>query len=249
MTLMPNDRYARQILFSNLGLSGQARLAASSVTVAGCGAVGGHSAMLCVRAGIGRVRLVDHDLVEWSNLHRQILYTEADAQAGALKAETAARRLAEVNTETELEPVVAEITPSTVDDLLHGADLVLDGLDTMAARYLVNDACRRAGRPWIYAGVDGATVSVAAFGPAGPCLHCLWPEQLDSGDSELTRPAVINTAPAAAAAWQVTEALRLLTGSEPRPLLLRGDLWNGTMSQIELTRDPECTGCGGGASP
>ncbi|MCD4748100.1 MAG: HesA/MoeB/ThiF family protein [Thermoanaerobaculales bacterium] len=245
MTQKADDRYARQILFPNLGESGQTRLAASSVAVAGCGAVGGHAAMLCVRAGIGRVRLVDHDQVEWSNLHRQVLYTEADARAGALKAETAALRLAEVNAETELEPIVAEITPSTVDNLLNGVDLVLDGLDTMAARYLVNDACLRAGRPWVYAGVDGATVSVAAFGPTGPCLRCLWPELFDRTESGLTRPAVINTAPAAAAAYQVTKALRLLTGSAPRPLLFRGDLWDGTMSRIELVRDPECTCCGG----
>jgi len=245
MVSKPNDRYARQILFPHLGESGQARLAVSSVAIAGCGAVGGHAAMLCVRAGVGRVRLLDHDRVEWSNLHRQILYTEADAQSGALKAETAANRLAEVNTETELEPIVAEITPATVDDLLDGIDLVLDGLDTMAARYLVNDACLRAARPWIYAGVDGATVSVAAFGPTGPCLRCLWPEFHDEGEVQPTRPAVVNTAPAAAAAWQVTEALRLLTGNAPRHLMFRGDLWEGTMNRIELTLDPECIGCGG----
>jgi len=245
MTPKTDDRYARQILFPELGESGQARLAASSVAVAGCGAVGGHAAMLCVRAGIGRVRLIDFDRVEWSNLHRQILYTEADARAGVLKAETAAHRLSEVNTETELEPIVAEITPTNVDELLNGVDLVLDGLDTMATRYLVNEACLRAARPWIYAGVDGATISVAAFGPTGPCLRCLWPEILDA-KSKPTLPAVINTAPAAAAAWQVTEALRLLTGSEPRPLLFRGDLWDGTMSRIEITQDPECICCEGG---
>ncbi|MEN8163737.1 MAG: HesA/MoeB/ThiF family protein [Acidobacteriota bacterium] len=240
MTPKAEDRYSRQILFPELGESGQARLATSSVAVAGCGAVGGHAAMLCVRAGIGRVRLIDNDRVEWSNLHRQILYTEADAQAGVLKAETAAQRLADVNAETVLEPIVAEITLTTADDLLDGVDLVLDGLDTMAARYLVNDACLRAGCPWIYAGVDGATFSVAAFGSTGPCLRCLWPEVLDSDGCKPTRPAVINTAPATAAALQVTEALRLLTGSEPRPLMFRGDLWEGTMSRIELTKEPEC---------
>ncbi len=244
MTAKADDRYARQILFPGLGESGQARLAVSSVAIAGCGAVGGHAAMLCVRAGIGRVRLIDHDRVEWSNLHRQILYTEADVRAGVLKAETAADRLSEINTETELEPIVAQITPETVDDLLDGVDLVLDGLDTMAARYLVNDACLRAERTWIYAGVDGATVSVAAFGPAGPCLRCFWPEVLDFDRPEPVRPAVINTAPAAAAAWQVTEVLRMLTGSTPRRVLLRGDLWEGTMNRIELVQDPECTGCG-----
>ncbi len=246
MTSKADDRYARQILSPHLGESGQAKLATASIAVAGCGAVGGHAAMLCVRAGIGRVRLIDHDRVEWSNLHRQILYTEADAQTTALKAETAAHRLTEINTETELEPIVTKITPETVDDLLSGVDLVLDGLDTMAARYVVNDACRRAERPWVYAGVDGATISVAAFGPAGPCLRCLWPELPHSGESGMTRPAVINTAPAAAAAQQVTEALRLLTGCEPRRLMFRGDLWNGTMNRIEITQDPECTVCGGG---
>lgn len=246
MTHEVNDRYARQILFPKLGLSGQARLAESSVAVAGCGAVGSHAAMLCVRAGIGRVRLIDHDHVEWSNLHRQILYTEADAREGVLKAETAAHRLAEGNTKTELEPIVAEITPSTVDDLLSGVDLVLDGLDTMAARYLVNDACLRAGRPWIYAGVDGATVSVAAFGPAGPCIRCFWPELLDSTEIRPAGPAVINTAPAAAAASQVTEAMFLLTGNAPRRLMFRGDLWDGTMGRIEMVQDPECIGCGAG---
>jgi len=157
----------------------------------------------------------------------------------------ARRRLRAANSTVAVDAVVARLEEDSADDLLRGANLVLDGLDTMATREVVNRACIGLGVPWIYAGVEDTVFSVATFAGGGPCLSCLWPPSARAETQDFEQ-GVLNTAPAAAAALQVSEAFRLLCGGEMRPLLSRHNLWSGTSHTVEIVRDPECLICGGG---
>lgn len=152
------DRYARQTLLPQVGPAGRARIAASRVLIVGCGALGTVMAELLVRAGVGFVRVVDRDLVELTNLQRQTLFDESDAAAGLPKAVAAARRLRALNSSVAIEPVVADVDVTNVERLMlepTPADLVLDGTDNAATRYLINDACVKHGIPWVYAAAVG----------------------------------------------------------------------------------------------
>src|SRR4051812_16967163 len=135
------NRYSRQMLFAPIGERGQRRLLDASVAVVGCGATGCGAAALLARAGVGRVRLIDRDLVEWSNLQRQTLYTESDVKEGLPKAVAAERRLRAVNSAIEIESQVADLNTGNVDALIANVDLVIDGTDNLDTRYLLNDAC------------------------------------------------------------------------------------------------------------
>ena len=143
------DRYDRQIQFGPIGVTGQRRLAESHVVIAGCGALGSVSASLLVRAGVGRVRIVDRDVPEISNLQRQILYDETDVGAGLSKAEAAQRKLARINSEVDVEARVADIRAHNIADLLGGFDLIIDATDNPETRYLINDLAVRDCIPWI----------------------------------------------------------------------------------------------------
>src|SRR6202008_1172969 len=133
------ERYSRQILFAPIGEEGQQRLRRSSVTIIGCGALGSALAGLLVRAGIGRLRIVDRDFVEDSNLQRQTLFEEADAQEALPKAVAAERRLRSINSDVRVEGVVADLTPGNIESLLRGFPLLLDGTDNFETRLLLND--------------------------------------------------------------------------------------------------------------
>ena len=135
------DRYSRQILFAGIGAEGQQRLHDSRALVVGCGALGSAQAESLARAGVGRLRIVDRDFVEESNLQRQTLFTERDARERLPKAVAAARRISEINSEIEVEPIVADVTHSNIERLIEACDIVLDGTDNFATRYLLNDAC------------------------------------------------------------------------------------------------------------
>jgi adenylyltransferase/sulfurtransferase len=158
------SRYSRQVLFTGVGEEGQGRIGRSCAVVVGCGALGSFHASALARAGVGRLRLVDRDYVERSNLQRQWLYTEADAEEGVPKAVAAARELARANSEIVIEAEVADLTPSSVDRLLGGADVILDGTDNFDTRYLINDYAVRERVPWIY----GA--AVASYGLTMPVV-------------------------------------------------------------------------------
>src|SRR5262245_16890424 len=163
------ERYARQALFAPLGEAGQVRLARSRVLVAGCGALGTHAAELLARAGVGSLRLVDRDLVEWSNLHRQGGFEEAHARQGKPKAEALRGWIGRNNSTVRVDARVAELNAGTALDLASGCDLLLDGTDNLPARFLLNDLSYRLRIPWIYAGAVGAEAHIQLIsGTGGP---------------------------------------------------------------------------------
>ena len=152
-----SDRYSRQVRFPGIGAAGQERLRAARVLVIGCGALGTVAVDLLARAGVGHVTIADRDFVELSNLQRQLLFDEADAASGTPKAVAAAAAVARINSEVEVLPVVADVTPDNVERLLEDAQVVLDGTDNFETRLLINDACVKHGVPWIYGGAIGST--------------------------------------------------------------------------------------------
>ena len=244
-------RYSRQELFAPIGRAGQARIGEARVLVAGCGGLGSNAAALLARAGVALLRIVDRDLVELSNLQRQTLFEEADAREGAPKATAAARRLAAVNSEVRVEPVVADVGPDNVLALLDGVDLVLDGFDNFEARYVLNDACAKRRLPWVAGACVGATVTAQLIVPGEtPCLRCLHRELPRPGAAETCDTAgIIGPAAVLGAALQASLALRFLVegGPPPEASLYCADAWNLSLDRLPLpARTPGCPCCGEG---
>ncbi|MBL9078639.1 MAG: ThiF family adenylyltransferase [Planctomycetes bacterium] len=246
------DRYSRQTRLAGIGLEGQRRIRASTALVVGCGALGTHAADALVRAGIGRLWLVDRDIVEWSNLQRQVLFTEADAERGLPKAVAAAERLAAANRDVAIEGHVADCTAAFLATLPALPDVVLDGTDNFPTRYLLNDWCARHQRPWIYAGAVGTEGAAMVVPVGGPCLRCLWPEPPNGADVGSCETAgILAPAIAAVSAFQVAEALKLLVGATPSRGVYTCDVWRGSYQLLALRAEPaaDCPTCSGRAFP
>lgn len=242
------ERYSRQERFAAIGSEGQARLRRAHVVVLGCGALGGATANLLVRAGVGRLRIVDRDYVELSNLQRQTLFDEADVRQRLPKAIAAAERLRRVNSEVNVEPVVADITPSTIEALVAGADVLVDGLDNFETRYLVNDVAIKRDIPWVYGGVLGSYGMTMTVRPgASPCLRCVFPEAPQPGSAPTCETAgVIGPAVDAVGALQAVEALKLVVGdvAAVNGDLLGMDLWSNATDRVPLGNPrPDCPAC------
>lgn len=237
MTSFDADRYSRQTRYAPLGVAGQERLAAARVAVAGCGALGGVVAMALARAGVGHLRLIDRDVPEPSNLPRQVLFDESDVAAGLPKAVAAARALSRINSAIEVEAVVADITPTTAVDLLAGVDLIVDGMDTFEARFLINEvACLRS-IPWVHGGAIGAEGRVLAIVPGRTaCLRCLIPEPPAAGAVPTCDTAgILGPAALVVGAVEAAEAVKLLVGVEETVgRMLVFDLWTGTWRTVDL---------------
>jgi len=244
------ERYARQMLLPQIGQQGQERLSRAKVLVVGVGGLGGFLCEFLVRAGVGRVRLVDRDVPALVNLHRQIQFSEEDVRTAIPKAEAAAIRLSGLNSQVVVEGIVADATATTLPDLLEGMDLVLDGTDNFETRFVVNDACVQAGIPWVYGGVLGTAGIVMAVRPSvGPCLRCLMPDLPPSGSQPTCETAgVLSTAVAMVASLQASRALQLLADAAPcdSPLenLLSTELFPPSLRTTRVRRDPECPCCG-----
>ena len=247
------DRFHRQKLLPFVGAEGQARLARGFAVVVGCGAVGGEAAEGLVRAGVGRVRVIDRDVVEWTNLQRQRLFDEADAREGLPKAEAAKRRLLAIRSEAVIEAVVADVSARTAAALCLAPErpgVILDGTDNYETRYLLNDLAVRENVALVYAGaVAGEAMSMTVLPGVTPCLACVFPEPPEvSARRTCDTSGVFGPAVSVAGAWQAGEALKILVG--------RTDLLSGRLAQVDLERgtaratalgaapDPACRCCG-----
>lgn len=240
------DRYARQQILPEIGVEGQQRLAQSRVLVIGCGALGGFQAELLARAGVETFRVVDRDIVDVTNLQRQILFDEIDAAAHIAKPEAAANRLRSVNSNVVVEAHAIDVTPANIESLLDGIDLVLDGTDNFETRYLINDACVKHDKTWIYGGVIGTVGMVMVIRPgSGPCLRCLMPSMPEPGSFETCDTSgVLNTAVGIVASLQATAALRILVGSgNDDGRLISVDPWNGSFQAFQMKKSEDCPCC------
>ena len=244
-----NERYSRQILFREIGKAGQEKLLNSRVLLVGCGALGAAHAEMLTRAGVGNLRIVDRDFVEFTNLQRQTLFKESDAAERLPKAIAAKTRIAEINSEIEVEAIIADVNNSNIESLIAGCDLVLDGTDNFQVRYLLNDACVKHGKTWIYgAAVSSYGTTMTIIPGETPCLRCIFDEMPDAGSSPTCDTAgVIMPIIATVSATQVAEALKLLVGDTAslHRSLMQFDVWANDRQRIKLGEpNPECKTCG-----
>jgi adenylyltransferase/sulfurtransferase len=246
-----SNRYARQIQFAPVGESGQQRIAGAEVAILGCGALGTVAAEILARAGVRRLRLIDRDVVEWTNLQRQSLYVEQDAIEGRSKADAACERLHAINRAVEVQPVVADVTSSNIRGILQGSDLVIDAADNFLIRFLLNDWSLSTATPWIHGGCIGASGQVRLFtGHGCPCFRCLVPEPPPAAAVDTCDTAgVIGSATHLIASLQATEAIKWLSGNRAavRQTLLSVDLWNNRIRELKISPEisrhcPACTG-------
>jgi adenylyltransferase/sulfurtransferase len=236
------------MLFSGMGEEGQQRLMASSAAVVGCGAIGASTAELLARAGVGRVRVIDRDFVEPSNLQRQLLFDENDAREALPKAVAAERKLRALNSDIQIEGLVADVTPENAPALLEGFALILDGTDNFETRLLLNDYAVEAGRPWIYAaalGSYGVTLTICPGATA--CLACLL-ETPDSGpqlEETCDTVGILGPVVSLVSSWQAAEALKLLSGHSEalHGRLISCDVWSGRMQSVAVAQNPACRAC------
>jgi molybdopterin-synthase adenylyltransferase len=235
------DRYSRQRLLPEIGIAGQRALGSARVLIVGCGALGSNLAEMLARAGVGFLRIVDRDLVELSNLQRQVLFDESDAKDAVPKAVAAANRLARINSQITVEPIVADVNALNAESLANGdqpIDLILDGTDNVATRYLINDVALKHNIPWIYAACVGVSGRVMPIIPGRTaCLRCVFPDPPDPKNLPTCDTAgVLNTAAAAVAALAASWAMRLLVdagkiGTEDFGLASM-NLWTGEFRRL-----------------
>lgn len=244
----PESRYSRQTRFAPLGDAGQRRICAARVAIVGIGALGSVQAELLARAGVGTLRLIDRDFIESSNLQRQFLYDEADAAEALPKAVAAARRLAKINSEVAVEPLVADLTPATIEDLFEDIDLILDGTDNFETRFLINDYAVRERVPWIYgAAVASYGLKLAIVPGRSACLRCVYPEAPGGAQPTCETEGVLAPITATIAALEAGDALKILAAG-PDAVATRMttvDVWTGEIRQTQApARDPQCPCCG-----
>lgn len=241
-------RYSRQILFAPIGHDGQEKLLAARVLIVGCGALGCAQAEMLTRAGVGHLRIVDRDFVEFTNLQRQTLFGESDAAERLPKAVAAKARLAAINSGIDVEAIVADVNNSNVESLIKDCDLVLDGTDNFQVRYLLNDACVKNGVTWIYgAAVSSYGTTMTIIPGKTPCLRCMFAEMPDPGSSPTCDTAgVLMPIITTIAAAQVTESIKLLVRdlNALHSSLLQFDVWTNERQRIKLPGpDPGCKTC------
>lgn len=235
----PDERYSRQQLFAPLGPEGQEKLALARVAIVGCGATGSAIASLLARAGVGYIRIIDRDYVDFSNLQRQVLFNERDAQESLPKAIAASRRMAEFNSQILAEPQVDDLSPENCEILLGGVQLILDGTDNFETRYLINDYAVKNSVPWIYtAAVGSYAITMNVLPSQTACLACVFPEAPGGFVETCDTAGILNSAVNLGASIAATEALKLLVGKtgDLRRTLLSYDLWRNEKAEVAASK-------------
>lgn len=239
-----SEFYSRQVVLSELGVDGQQKLARSKVAVIGVGGLGTVSALYLSLAGVGNLRLVDQDTVETPNLHRQILYNLDDLHYP--KAEVAAERLRKLNPLLKADPISENVNSSNVEKLLTGMDLVVDGLDNMFTRYLVNRACIKLGITYVFGAAIGLEGNLSVFAPPETgCLECLLPNMSDNDLMTCDTRGVIGATPGIIGSMQAMEAIKILAGigSPLKGKLLVCDFNDMYFTVVDTSKAANCPAC------
>ena len=244
------DRYSRQVLFRGIGAEGQKKLQAARVAIVGCGATGSALAGLLARAGVGTLRIIDRDYVEPSNLQRQSLFDEEDAEESLPKAIAAVRKIEDLNSSIQVEGKVEDLVPANIEALLEGSKLILDGTDNFETRYLINDYAVKRSVPWVYSaavGSYGVTLNILPGRTA--CLACIFPDSPRGMVETCETSGILNSAVNLVASIAATETLKLVVGGTQAPALRRTllsfDLWTNDRAEIAAAKPrPGCRACG-----
>ena len=247
-----SERYARHLRLPDVGLAGQRRLEAARVLLVGAGGLGSPAAYYMAAAGVGSLRIADDDIVDRSNLQRQILHTEA--RVGTPKVDSAAAALAALNPRTRIEAVAERVTAGNVERLLAGVDVVVDGADNFPARYLLNDACVKLGIPLVYGAVHRFEGQASVFDAGrqrgvAPCYRCLFPEPPSAEAApNCAEAGVLGVLPGVIGLLQATEAIKLLlgVGTALTGRLLQFDALSMRFRETRLAADPDCAVCAPG---
>lgn len=241
------DRYSRQVILPNIGEKGQKTLLKSKIIIIGCGALGTVVANNLVRAGVGKISIIDRDFVELNNLQRQILFDEDDI--GIPKAVAAAEKLKRVNSDVEIEAMVKDLNHMNAEKIIRGADLVLDGTDNMQTRFLINDVCVKRKIPWIYTAAVGTYGMTMTIIPGRtPCFRCFLPDVPEPGSLPTCDTAgILNTIPAIIASIESTEAIKMLlkekTTANAESDLIFYDVWSNDFEKRTIIQDKRCRCC------
>ena len=233
----PEERYSRQILLQEIGMEGQQTLSQSTVAIIGLGALGSVAAELLARAGVGNLILIDRDIVEESNLQRQLLYREQDV--GKSKALAAQQAIQTINSTLKSEMLPIHLNSQNIS-LLNNADLILDCTDNIGTRLLLNDYGKQHKKPWIYAAAIKTRGMVMPILPNGPCLRCFLTE---TNAETCDTVGVLNTITTSIAALQVSIALKVLLQQNVDPVLYHFDCWNPSFQTIIIKQNPSCPAC------
>ncbi|USP96655.1 thiazole biosynthesis adenylyltransferase ThiF [Bacillus vallismortis] len=240
------DRYSRQELFAPIGPAGQKKLKEARAVIIGAGALGTASAEMLVRAGVGSVKIADRDYVEWSNLQRQQLYTEDDVKKEMPKAAAAEHRLRSINSDVDVTGLVLDVTVENIFELIKGASIIVDAADNFETRLIVNDAAVKEGIPFLYGACVGSYGLTFTVVPGStPCLHCLL-DTLPIAGATCDTAGIISPAVLQVAVFQVTDALKLLTGENCETVLRSFDLWKNERSEVKAAglKQNACPSCG-----
>ena len=240
------NRYKRQTIFYGIGEDGQEKLLASRVCIIGMGALGSVIANNLCRSGVGYIRIIDRDYVEKSNLQRQTLFTEKDADENLPKVIAAYNHLTEFNSDVTIDPIVADVNSFNIEEYIKDVDLVMDGTDNFEIRFLINEACDKHRIKWIYGGAiagGGATMNILQDG--GPCFRCFMPEMPEAGSyPTCSTVGVINSITGIIASYEASEAIKILIGSqEISKRYLAIDIWDNTFDYIDVDKNPDCPVC------